>query len=290
MPKSSEFLTIAAPAKINLHLAVKDKRPDGFHNLESVFLALDFADTLHFEPLPAENAVEIDMKGFLPMEKNIVFAALSLFRGKTGYSQGLKITVEKRIPLGGGLGGGSSDAASTLLALNTLSGSLLDEDSLLETAASMGSDVPFFVRRAGAAWVTGRGENIKPVAAPRCFFVLVNPGFPSETAAAFRLLDEYRAGLTMDDNGCFEQTLLAALKSDPAGWPFRNDFLPVFENREHSVYREMISQLRDLGAAFAGLSGAGSTCFGVFTEKTQAEKAALSLRKTWGFAEAACPV
>jgi len=110
-------MKMAAPAKINLHLHVGDRRPDGFHDIESLFLALDFGDTLWFETLPAATATEICMAWRLPEgpertprlppEENIVYKAVSLFRARTGYDDGLRITVEKRIPLGGGLGGGS---------------------------------------------------------------------------------------------------------------------------------------------------------------------------------------
>ena len=272
-------MKIPAPAKINLHLAVLGRRQDGFHNLESVFLALDFGDTLHFRPISGKNTVEIAMEGeqaanlSLPVEKNIIFRALSLFREKTGFDQGLRITVEKRIPTGGGLGGGSSDAASTLLALNALAGSPLPREALPEMAACLGSDVPFFVHETTAALVTGRGDQIRPLEPPpicRGYFVLVNPGFPSDTAAAFRLLDEHRP-----------DTWIAPVVPDT----FCNDFLRVFPEPEKSVYQNIISQLQELGADFASLSGSGSTCFGAFREKPQAEKAAALLRGKWSFVE-----
>jgi len=274
-------LSVAAPAKINLHLAVLDKRPDGFHNLESVFLALDFGDTLSFEQVSGENTAEIVMEGqdfALPPEKNIIFQALSLFREKTRYSGGLKIRVEKRIPIGGGLGGGSSDAAAALLALNKLAGNPLTRGELLEMGASLGSDVPFFLYDTQAALVTGRGERILPIVAPLMHFLLVNPGFTSSTAAAFNLLDEYREiqGITRKVER-FDQSAVL-LVDNPSQWTFKNDFLPVFKEPELSVYYKIISQLRESGADFAGLSGSGSTCFGVFIERKCAEKAALSLR------------
>jgi 4-diphosphocytidyl-2-C-methyl-D-erythritol kinase len=302
-------LTIEAPVKVNLHLVIRDRRPDGFHNLESIFLALAFGDILHFEPVASENTLEIHLEGensgviALPPEKNIISGAVSLFRSKTGYNQGLRIRVEKRIPLGGGLGGGSSDAASTLLALNKLAadgrGGLIHQDSLVEMAASLGSDIPFFLYKTGAAWVSGRGEIIRPIEAPQLykpglFFVLVNPGFPSETAAAFRLLEQFLAGQksgsaerlcgTGIESG--EQALMQALAGHPRNWPFRNDFLPVFEGQTQNTgktYSDIITQLRKLGADFAGLTGAGSTCFGVFTRKALAEKACESLKKTWNY-------
>jgi 4-diphosphocytidyl-2-C-methyl-D-erythritol kinase len=323
MPINMPKLTVSAPAKVNLHLAVKDRRQDGFHNLESVFLALDFGDTLHFEPADGGNT-EIDMEGLnfsLHVKKNIIFKALSLFRAETGFNQDFRIRVEKRIPSGGGLGGGSSDAAAALLALNKLAGFPLSLDTLLKTAALLGSDVPFFLYETAAAWVTGRGEHIEPLEAPCLFFVLVNPGFSSGTAAAFRLLDEYRGkkaselntelhGNTRQANApeqagaFFEKTLhgagleksfftemsqAAVLPQEPAAWLFWNDFLPVLNEREKFAYSEINSALRELGAEFANLSGAGSTCFGVFKEKTSAEKAAASLRicGKWDYVECA---
>jgi 4-diphosphocytidyl-2-C-methyl-D-erythritol kinase len=318
-------LSIMAPAKVNLHLRVKERRPDGFHELESVFLALNFGDSLRFEPFKQENALEIRMEGSqsgafapspagtgFPIENNIIYKAVSLFRKRTGFLRGLLVTVEKDIPLGGGLGGGSSDGASTLLAMNVLAaaeGRSLDESSLAELAASLGSDVPFFLCKTGAAWVSGRGEQVKPVNAPEgLFFVLVNPGFASDTAAAFRLLDETRAksSLFLDtpreknansfqkkDN---ESALISFLASDPASWPFQNDFLPVFLQADTgnsgaaAVYRRILSQLREAGAAFCGLSGTGATCFGVFTREIDAQNAMAFLSKLFYLTIATYPL
>ncbi|MDR1576286.1 MAG: 4-(cytidine 5'-diphospho)-2-C-methyl-D-erythritol kinase [Treponema sp.] len=298
-------LTIQAPAKVNLHLRVKERRPDGFHNLESIFAALAFGDTLHFEHLDEDGALETRMEGpfsgkaEIPPEKNIVSRAVSLFRSKTGYARGLGVRVDKRIPLGGGLGGGSSNAASTLIALDTLykaGGGSLDGDSLAEMAALLGSDVPFFLGETGVSYVSGRGERLLSLKAPEnLFLVLVNPGFPSETPRAFRLLDEFREknGENAPDRhadipnsgGNFPDPseLCEKLYAAPRDWPFQNDFLPVFldDAEGGAAYRQMLNGLRGLGADFAGLSGAGSTCFGVFSGWEKAEKAEKSLLKTW---------
>ena len=295
MPK----LTIAAPAKVNLHLRITAKRPDGFHDLESLFASLDFGDTLHFEVLDADEALELRMEGegkaaAVPPEQNIIYRAVSLFRSRTGYRRGLWIRVEKRIPLGGGLGGGSSDAASTLLALNSLAGCPLDAASLAETAAALGSDAPFFLAETGAAWVRGRGELVRPLAAPQnLWLVLVNPGFSSGTAAAFRLLDGYRAACGAQPAACPpEDELVRALAGSPKTWPFVNDFLPVFtgdsgqdfgHGSTAGAYRDMLAALGKLGADFAGLSGSGATCFGVFTDREQALGAERILSQTWKF-------
>jgi 4-diphosphocytidyl-2-C-methyl-D-erythritol kinase len=294
MFQSGEILTISAPAKVNLHLAVKNRRPDGFHNLESVFIALDFGDTLSLEPLAVNKALEITMEGEngkagLPAEENIIFKAVTLFREKTGSNQGLKIRVEKRIPFGGGMGGGSSDAASALLALNKLAGGLLSGDALMKMGASLGSDVPFFVSRAAAAWVSGRGELIKPLEAPHCFFVLVNPGLKSGTFEAYQLLDSLRRGKREHKRESGRTEVHEFSSIPPRDWAFFNDFLPVLQERENSAYASVISGLKEQGADFAGLSGAGSTCFGVFTEKEKAEKAAEALVKSWPFVKVTVP-
>jgi len=285
---SRKKLTVTAPAKVNLHLKVLDKRLDGFHNIDSIFLAVDFADVLRFELVEREKTAEITMKGLdlgLPVEKNIIFHALNLFRERTGLENGVSIIAEKRIPPGGGLGGGSSNAAAALLALNELTGFPLSRPALLETAAALGSDVPFFIHLTAAARVTGRGEIIEPLKPPRLFFVLVNPGFPSATAAAFRLLDEHKTQGHEETRSYTKEGLEKMLTDNPARWSFKNDFLPVFGERERTLYDEIIRKLREYGACFAGLSGAGSTCFGVFLESAPAQRAALTLRREWNFAE-----
>jgi len=323
---------INAPAKLNLHLNIGERRPDGFHDIESLFLALAYGDTLSFE-IPAQESVlpsedtEIILDWQLPWgsakdlspEKNIVMMAVSLFRERTGFDKKLKIVLEKRIPLGGGLGGGSSDAAATLLALNRLAspapqpspqpsarerrkGSRLDRlvsDAVLtEMGASLGSDVPFFLQiarnEAPIAWVSGRGERVQGFVPPpqvqNLSLVLVNPGFPSDTAAAFRLLDEYRAAAPRTPVFIPNSSFL--IPHSPKDWPFTNVFFSVFEDNfkkkksdseGFSAYQEIISGLRELGADFSGLSGSGSTCFGVFSSQSKAKTAREVLLKHWNF-------
>ncbi|MDR2476270.1 MAG: 4-(cytidine 5'-diphospho)-2-C-methyl-D-erythritol kinase, partial [Treponema sp.] len=236
-------ITLMAPAKLNLHLRIGGGRPDGFHGLESIFVALAFGDTLRVECLPQADTLKIRAAGRFacgladtPAPRNLVGRAAALFRERTGFKQGLRARLVKRIPLGGGLGGGSSDAAAMLLALNILSaaggGVRLDDAELAALGAALGSDVPFFLANTPAAWVSGRGERIQPIAAPsRLWFVLVNPGIPSGTQAAFRLLDEYRARVPGAGKAASlagdSAALIGALAADPCSWPFENDFLPV---------------------------------------------------------------
>ena len=293
MKISSKPLTIEAPSKVNLHLAVKDKRPDGFHNMESVFMAVDFGDTLHFE-VSGKSSLVINLEGVkfaIPLEENIIFKAVSLFRSVTGFDHGLRITLEKRVPPGGGLGGGSSDAASTLLALNKVSGAKLSEKKLMEMAISLGSDVPFFVTQSSAAWASDRGEHIKKASATKCHCVLVNPGFSSETDIAYKLLDECRAGSGKPSGSALsEKECLKALSGKPEIWPFKNDFLDVLPDSHKAIYQKIIGKLTELGANFASLSGTGSTCFGVFSSKSKAESAADTLKNTWEFVKISRPI
>jgi 4-diphosphocytidyl-2-C-methyl-D-erythritol kinase len=312
---------------------VGNKRSDGFHELESIFTALDFADTLIFTPIPGEEGrTTLAMRAerpFLelsrglcfppiPQEKNLVYRAVELFRSKTGFSGNLAVELVKRIPPGSGLGGGSSDAAAALLALNSIAfppmagKTPLSLETLMGLAAQLGSDVPFFVRIAdpgesSACLVTGRGEFLTPLPPPPPLGVLLAfPGFASDTVAAYALLDTVWEGLENGEwgvgtsNHCarigvrvfsenavrcrpgncpaYRTNLRAADFWDkPGNWDFNNDFLNLFlrhgAEQEKKAYYAVLKDLKAAGAAFTGLSGSGSTCFGIFNDIQAAEKA-----------------
>jgi 4-diphosphocytidyl-2-C-methyl-D-erythritol kinase len=278
--------TIKAQAKINLHLKVMGKRPDGFHDLESIFATLTLADTLRFECLGGGGGNQLSGDWLLPRresrrtfvspEKNLVLRAIDLFRKQTGFDSGLKILLNKRIPVGAGLGGGSSDAASSLLALNLLSGAALPMEELEKMAIPLGSDVPFFLK-GGAAFVGGRGDLVKPAPLSRKLCVLlVKPPFSSDTARAFRLLDSAReAGLPSGGELPMKE-LASALGREPGTWPFFNDFSSVFLNPgcfpNAGFYRKMLETMHHNGASFTGISGAGSCCYGIFNDTKIAKK------------------
>jgi len=178
---------VPAPAKLNLFLHITGRRPDGYHLLQSVFMLIDWCDTLHFElrtdgqisrtdlNSPAESASEA-----LPAEDLAVRAARAL-QAASGSSLGVHISLEKRIPSQAGMGGGSSDAASCLLALQRLWGVRLPPEDLRTLALSLGADVPFFLS-GGHAWVEGIGEKITPVRLPSARFLVVKPeaGVPTQ--------------------------------------------------------------------------------------------------------------
>ena len=292
------ILRIQAPCKINVHLRVKDRRPDGYHDLESIFVTLAFGDTLWVERTKevGECTILMDWQALqtagsipgaeaFPREKNTVYRAVSLFRLETGFTGGIRVRVEKRIPLGAGLGGGSSDAAFMLRALQVLAAPNLPQEKLLEMALALGSDVPFFLW-GGAAFVSGRGEQILPLKALEgVWVVLVYPGFPSDTAGAFGLLDQVRSESGLDQEAGMRD-LIGAFSGSPGSWPYRNDFLQVFlaagNQEQAAVYRRIVQELQDWGADFAGLSGAGSTCFGIFRNEGAAKDAGISLSRREG--------
>ncbi|MDR2743260.1 MAG: 4-(cytidine 5'-diphospho)-2-C-methyl-D-erythritol kinase [Treponema sp.] len=312
---------IQAPGKINLHLRVGNRRIDGYHDLESVFLCLDFGDILWFETrkggggepgcsIRLAEGTDPSWAEALAGGRNIITRAVALFRERTGFDKPVQVILKKRIPPGGGMGGGSSDAASALVALDALAGTALSREVLHEMAAVLGSDVPFFLS-GGVALVSGRGEVVRPVEVSRFapgypsapfWVVLVNPGFPSDTAEAYALLDHARrsgtVGVSTGRRIPEGEALVKALGKPPVSWPFRNDFLPVFlapgpegdVTPSGEVYRDILVDLRVFGADFSGLSGAGSTCFGIFSQKGAAERAVQSFLTRYKFVELTIPL
>jgi len=176
-----------APAKVNLTLKVLGKREDGFHALESLMVPLDLADTSTFERADDYNLL-CDTPGVPLDESNLVTKAVRIFQQRTGKPCGWKVTLEKKVPHGAGLGGGSSDAATALLALNELEDAGLGNDALAEMSATIGSDIPFFIYQQ-ACLIEGRGERVTPVDIPELKGVkilLLKPRFGVDTPEAYQ--------------------------------------------------------------------------------------------------------
>ncbi len=263
-----------APAKLNLGLKILRRRPDGYHEIVSVLQTVDLCDRLVFTPAPpGETLVRADRPDVPGGPENLVYRAVELLRRATGAGNGVRVDLVKRIPAGAGLGGGSSNAATTLRALDRLWGSHLGPERLAALAAELGSDVPFFLT-GGTAVVTGRGERIRPVDWDGDFwYVLVYPGFPVSTAWAYR---NVRIGLT--EAAAYGTFLDSAEKSGRicAGRLFaclENDFQPLVEGESGDVAR-ILAALAAGGAVACSVSGSGSTLFGVFREARQASVAA----------------
>ncbi len=178
---------VPAPAKLNLFLHITGRRDDGYHLLQSVFMLIDWCDTLHFElrqdGVISREDIDAPASASLPAEDLTVRAARALQR-ISGTSLGVHIGLKKRIPTQAGMGGGSSNAASCLLALQRLWGLRLPASALHELALSLGADVPFFLC-GGHAWVEGIGDEITPISLPEAKFLVIHPGQGSSTPAIF---------------------------------------------------------------------------------------------------------
>ena len=181
-----------APAKLNLFLHIVGRREDGYHLLQTAFQLLDWGDTVRLR-LRDDGAIRrVDPLPGVAGEADLAVRAALALRTATGCGQGIDIAIDKRIPLGGGLGGGSSDAATTLVALNALWETGLDPDALARIGLSLGADVPVFVR-GRSAWAEGVGERLTPIDLPERWYVVVDPGISVPTAALFAAPELTRA-------------------------------------------------------------------------------------------------
>ena len=176
--------SVPAPAKLNLFLHITGRRPDGYHLLESVFMLIDWWDLLHFDLLPGGELQRRDLTMALPAD-DLCLRAARLLQQASGTDDGVCISIDKRLPAQAGMGGGSSDAATTLLALNRLWGLNWPLSRLLPLGLSLGADVPFFLRGRNA-WVQGIGEQIQPLFLPAARFAVLKPEQGLETALIFK--------------------------------------------------------------------------------------------------------
>lgn len=275
----TDTVRVPSPAKINLHLEVYPRREDGFHNLLSVFQAVSLFDEVEVRSLKSKDECVIEGSFNFPPEENIIYRSWQVFRQETGFTGGVAFRVKKRIPLGAGLGGGSSNAAAALRALNILSRCKLSPEELAQMGAQVGSDVPFFCRDV-AALVSGRGEELKSLPSRRDYsLLLLVPPIHISTGAAYKWLDEVGGLAPGEENRrlAVEEDFLRRL---PGEWGFFNSFFPVLAKRE-PILAECREKLTGLGADFASLSGSGSAVFGVFSDSGQASRAETILAKDW---------
>jgi len=258
---------VEAFAKVNRSLRVLGKRPDGFHELDTVFQTVDLTDEIHFfESEEGCRDVSLTIEGAdLPVEgSNLVLRAAASLRERFGPLHGARIHLSKKIPIGGGLGGGSSNAAATLRGLSRLWNLPATDADLHALAVSLGSDVPFFLL-GGRARGCGRGEILTPLPdGPGEWLVLVFPPFSLSTAAVYGAL----SAPALTDPAA--PTNLRG--SDSSGGPDRNDLEPAAESLRRELKR-FRAALSDHGATSARLSGSGSTVFGVFGDEESARRA-----------------
>jgi 4-diphosphocytidyl-2-C-methyl-D-erythritol kinase len=272
-------LIIRSYAKINLTLRVLGRRPDGYHDLRTVFQTLALHDTLTLTPRRGPFVLTCATPSVPLDDSNLVAkAAAALWRaiGRTGAPHGVAIALTKRIPLQAGLGGGSSNAAATLRALAQIWRARLADAELAAIAAGLGADVPFFLR-GGTALGIDRGDRLYRLPAfPRSSVVLVLPDFGVSTAEAYRWFADTRRASGAGAGAGGESS--AGNGALPAWWPYpaeetTNDLEPPVVARYPDI-GAIKRQLLGAGAAYAAMSGSGSAVFGLFSSQAAAERAA----------------
>lgn len=252
-----DFQTFLAPAKINLFLHITGQRADGYHTLQTVFQLLDFYDTLHIKPTQNGKIKRINEIDGVPASQDICALAASALQQKTGCKLGLEYMVEKCIPMGGGLGGGSSDAATMLLALNHLWRLGLSRNELMQIGLSLGADVPIFIFGQNA-WAEGVGEILSPIDLPEKYYVVLTPPAHVSTAQVFA-----NSTLTKDT----KPLKMADFSRDANLEIFKND-LEVVVCKEFPAVASTLNWLNQYGQA--RMSGSGAS---VFTALNSQEKA-----------------
>lgn len=263
---------MAAPAKVNLKLTVGTRRADGFHEIDTLFQAIGLSDRVGVQLTRGGISLEMDGPDLGPIHDNLAFRAAQFFVDRVALDVGVAVRLEKRIPAGAGLGGGSSDAAAVLKALNALTESPLEIGELSALAAELGSDVPFFLGTSPLARGRGRGEVLqwlRPL--PPAWVVLVTPDVHVATAPAYASLARPEGEHTVIDQmgGALDTGSWEGVMADAS-----NDFQPVVAEVYPQV-AEALAALADVDAEPALLSGSGAACFWL-TEDEAAARAVCS--------------
>ena len=284
-------LTVQAPAKINLGLRVFPKRADGYHEIESIFSTVNLCDSITVQVLDQKDVCKVDCEGMVLPQENTFTKAYKAFCVLTGIREGVHVHVTKRIPAGGGLGGGSSDSSSFIKSIDSLFGTQLSDSALLDIAGQVGSDVYFFTRRlveenkvnsigrGFTAIVRGRGEIIKPIENRNDFSILlVFPGVHVSTKDAYDLVD---ASLRLNaESKRSDEDLECLYKKPIREWFFSNDFTAPVAGKYPRI-RQAMDELIKAGSDFVDMSGSGSTVFAVFEDRNKAELAYRTLAMQW---------
>ena len=275
MPSS---LNVKSYAKINWTLDVLFKREDGFHELRTIYQTVSLCDQLRISETSGAIEIICDDSRVPVDETNLAHKAATLLRQATGVIRGARIEIEKRIPVAAGLGGGSSNAAATLLGLARLWEAEIGERELVEMAMNLGSDVPFFLI-GGTALGVGRGEEVYPIEqAESDHLLLVNPGFAVSTAIAYGRLSRLTRAESLR---IIPFTLFAAKAIHELPLAASNDLEQVV-SAAHPEIAEVKERLLSLGAQHALMSGSGATVFGVF-DNSEASKRAQSEMRALGY-------
>jgi 4-diphosphocytidyl-2-C-methyl-D-erythritol kinase len=274
-----QSIHIVAPAKINLFLKILAKETSGYHQLETLYAAVDFGDEIVVSRTKGGGtrgvALEVIGPSLGPVEENLAYRAATALLDAAGSSERVHLRLTKKIPVGAGFGGGSSDAGATLRALNTLLGEPVSGSVLLELAGQLGADVPFFASGAGMALAWGRGERLLPLpgAAGLVILLALSPLHiaTAEAYQALRIADIVApATLALDELARGDTLAELAMNDFEAG---------VFER--HPELGALRGAIQEAGALTARLSGSGSGLFGLFSDQETADHARDSLSRSW---------
>jgi len=253
-----------APAKLNLMLRIVGQRGDGYHLLQTVFQFIDLCDWIDFSWLDGGRVELVNPLPGVPPEADLTVRAVRLLQKVAGIRQGVRILVDKRLPMGGGLGGGSSDAATVLVALNALWQLGLKESQLIDLGLQLGADVPVFVKGV-AAWAEGVGEALTPLELPQSWYLVLVPSCHVSTAEVFAAED-----LTRHNPPAKIADFLAGLQV--------NDCLPVVRR----LFPEVDRALADLSRfGEARMTGTGACVYASFEAEEEARAAAADLGRSW---------
>ena len=273
-----------AYAKVNFGLRVLPGRADGFHGIESIFQTVDLYDELTLTTTDEKGCVVHCSDMELPENNTLTKAYNAFCKVVRCEVPGVRVELKKGIPSGGGLGGGSSDAAALTRMLERLCNVRLSDSELDNIAAETGSDVFFFMhcdeRGRGCALVSGRGEVVKKIhGRDDLFLLLIFPEVSSSTKEAYALVDEALACGNVLISPEFDELELV-YRRPPENWTFINTFTPVISAKYKDIGRA-IEALRALGCEYAEMSGSGSTVFGIFSSRQEAESAVKELTGSW---------
>ena len=253
-----DFQAFLAPAKINLFLHIVGQRADGYHLLQTVFRLLDYYDTIYLKPTDSKQIKRANDVPGVPKDNDLCIRAAKLLQQHTGCERGVEIRVEKNIPMGGGLGGGSSDAATVLLALNRLWDLNLSRRELLDLGLKLGADVPFFIFGTNA-WAEGVGEQLQAIDLRESCYVVLTPHVHVSTAEIFA-----NKQLTKDSNPQIMSTFsrVAQSSTENSGGNIKPEFINSLEKVVCGIYPEVancLAWLKQFGDA--RMSGSGASVF-----------------------------
>ncbi len=254
------MIKINAYAKINIGLTILNKREDGYHNIETTLSTINLSDKLVIEK--KDSGIELLAETLkIPTEENLCFKAAQLFLSHYGINEGVKIVLQKNIPIGGGLGGGSSDAAGVLKGLREIFNLNISDDELMGLARKLGCDVPFFIK-GGAAIARGVGDELKFFKLPKMELIIYYPGFPISTKWAYEEYDKLNLTTSID----LDNILVAKKKKQTRTGLFLNNDFEKVVFKAHPHLLDIKNNLLGTGVYMVSLSGSGSCLYAVVDE------------------------